>query len=73
VLDALSANLQTHAKLLEVKFNGKMPELPVVKANGKVPKRFSEIDSKMPELLGEILWQNANRPVKARQSAGKAR
>jgi hypothetical protein len=24
-------------KLLEVKFNGKMPELPVVKANGKVP------------------------------------
>jgi hypothetical protein len=60
----------THAKLLEVKFNGKMPELPVVTANGKVPKRFSEIDSKMP---GEILWQNANRPVKARQSAGKAR
>jgi hypothetical protein len=56
-----------------VKFNGKMPELPVVTANGKVPKRFSEIDSKMPELLGEILWQNANRPVKARQSAGKAR
>jgi len=50
VLDALSANLQTHAKLLEVKFNGKMPELPVAKANGKVPKISSEIDSKMPEM-----------------------
>jgi len=47
VLDALSANFQAHAKILEVK------------VNGKVPNASSEIDSKMPDMQGENQWKNA--------------